>query len=145
MSFCANQVFSVSHALTFPSLPTLIIRKNGNAVYHITDRLSRPKLAIAASPIMGEFPSKQSTAMKLFVPLLSLRQRHQIKPQPQALRLVLNSLSTSASRYGRYITPLLSLSIDFYVRLFIQVRSAPIEVKRAARFADYSHHAPRSC
>lgn len=48
-----------------------------------------------------------------------------------ALRLVLNTLSTSAARYGRYIQPLLSLSIDFYVRLFVRVRSAPIEVKKA--------------
>ncbi|KAG8877086.1 RNA methyltransferase tRNA(m5U54)methyltransferase [Tulasnella sp. 331] len=48
-----------------------------------------------------------------------------------ALRLVLHSLSTSAARYGRYITPLISLSIDFYVRLFVRIRTAPIEVKRA--------------
>ncbi|TFK42549.1 tRNA methyltransferase [Crucibulum laeve] len=48
-----------------------------------------------------------------------------------ALRLVLHSLSTSASRYGRYIEPLLSLSIDFYVRVFVRVKTAPIEVKRA--------------
>ncbi|CAE6474058.1 unnamed protein product [Rhizoctonia solani] len=48
-----------------------------------------------------------------------------------ALRLVLHTLATSAARYGRYITPLVSLSIDFYVRLFVQVRSAPIEVKKA--------------
>jgi len=49
----------------------------------------------------------------------------------KALRLVLHTLSTSASRYGRYIEPLLCLSIDFYVRLFVRVRSAPIEVKKA--------------
>ncbi|KAH8833663.1 N2,N2-dimethylguanosine tRNA methyltransferase [Flagelloscypha sp. PMI_526] len=48
-----------------------------------------------------------------------------------ALRLVLHTVSTSASRYGRYITPLLSLSIDFYVRLWIKVDSKPIEVKKA--------------
>ncbi|KAF8121957.1 N2,N2-dimethylguanosine tRNA methyltransferase, partial [Boletus edulis] len=49
-----------------------------------------------------------------------------------ALRLVLNTISTSASRYGRYIEPLLSLSIDFYVRIFVRVHAAPVEVKRAA-------------
>ncbi|CAE6534161.1 unnamed protein product [Rhizoctonia solani] len=48
-----------------------------------------------------------------------------------ALRLVLHTLATSAARYGRYITPLVSLSIDFYVRVFVQVRSAPIQVKKA--------------
>lgn len=51
----------------------------------------------------------------------------------QALRLVLHTVSTSAARYGRYVQPLLSLSIDFYVRLFIRIQIAPIEVKKAAR------------
>jgi len=49
-----------------------------------------------------------------------------------ALRLVLNTISTSASRYGRYIEPLLSLSIDFYVRMFVRILTAPVEVKKAA-------------
>ncbi|KAI0273761.1 tRNA methyltransferase [Gloeopeniophorella convolvens] len=49
-----------------------------------------------------------------------------------ALRLVLHTISASAARYGRYIEPLLSLSIDFYVRLFVRVQTAPIEVKRLA-------------
>ncbi|KAG8748708.1 RNA methyltransferase tRNA(m5U54)methyltransferase [Ceratobasidium sp. 414] len=65
-----------------------------------------------------------------------------------ALRLVLHTLSTCAARYGRFITPLLSLSIDFYVRVFVQVRSAPIEVKKVfSKSATYyicsgcqSHH-----
>ncbi|KIK57785.1 hypothetical protein GYMLUDRAFT_45975 [Collybiopsis luxurians FD-317 M1] len=48
-----------------------------------------------------------------------------------ALRLVLHAVSTSASRYGRYIEPLLSLSIDFYVRLFIRINSSPFQVKKA--------------
>ncbi|RDB21077.1 tRNA (guanine(26)-N(2))-dimethyltransferase [Hypsizygus marmoreus] len=48
-----------------------------------------------------------------------------------ALRLVLHTLSTSASRYGRYIEPLVSLSIDFYVRIFVRVKTAPLEVKKA--------------
>lgn len=49
-----------------------------------------------------------------------------------ALRLVLHSISAAAAKYGRHIKPLLSLSIDFYVRLFIQVDTAPIEVKQLA-------------
>jgi len=48
-----------------------------------------------------------------------------------ALRLVLHAISQSAARYGRYIEPLLSLSIDFYVRIFVKVRTAPIHVKKA--------------
>lgn len=46
-----------------------------------------------------------------------------------ALRLVLHSLAQTAARYGRHIEPLLSLSIDFYVRLFIRVATSPKEVK----------------
>jgi tRNA (guanine26-N2/guanine27-N2)-dimethyltransferase len=38
-------------------------------------------------------------------------------------------LATTAARYGRHIEPLLSLSIDFYVRLFIRVATSPKEVK----------------
>ncbi|KAL5532740.1 TRM1 [Sanghuangporus sanghuang] len=49
-----------------------------------------------------------------------------------ALRLVLHSVSTSAARYGRFIHPLLSLSIDFYVRVFIRIQTSPAEVKKAA-------------
>ena len=45
------------------------------------------------------------------------------------LRLVLLSIATTASKYGLAMEPLLSLSIDFYVRLFIRVRKSPHEVK----------------
>ncbi|TFK29969.1 guanine-N2--methyltransferase [Coprinopsis marcescibilis] len=47
-----------------------------------------------------------------------------------ALRLVLHAIATSAARYGRYVKPLLSLSIDFYLRVFVQIDSSPMEVKR---------------
>ncbi|ANB11296.1 Trm1p [Sugiyamaella lignohabitans] len=46
-----------------------------------------------------------------------------------ALRLVLNMVASTAAKYGRAIEPLLSLSIDFYVRCFIRVRSQPALVK----------------
>ncbi|KAG8940829.1 RNA methyltransferase tRNA(m5U54)methyltransferase [Tulasnella sp. 424] len=61
-----------------------------------------------------------------------------------ALRLVLHTLSTSAARYGRFITPLLSLSIDFYVRLFVKVRTAPVEVKKAMTKTSV-YHVCQSC
>ncbi|KIP09582.1 hypothetical protein PHLGIDRAFT_126174 [Phlebiopsis gigantea 11061_1 CR5-6] len=55
-----------------------------------------------------------------------------------ALRLVLHSLATSAARYGRYIEPLASLSIDFYVRLFVRVKTSQAEVKKlVANTASY--------
>ncbi|KAF2724887.1 TRM-domain-containing protein [Polychaeton citri CBS 116435] len=45
------------------------------------------------------------------------------------LRLILNSIATSAAKIGLAIEPLLSLSIDFYVRVFVRVRKSPAEVK----------------
>lgn len=46
-----------------------------------------------------------------------------------ALRLVLNALDSSASRYKRTIIPLMSCSIDFYVRLFVLVKESAKESK----------------
>lgn len=45
------------------------------------------------------------------------------------LRLILHAIATSAARYGLAIEPLLSLSIDFYARVFVRVRYSPAEVK----------------
>lgn len=45
------------------------------------------------------------------------------------LRLILNAIATSASRYGLTIEPLLSLSIDFYARVFVRVKKSPASVK----------------
>lgn len=49
-----------------------------------------------------------------------------------ALRTVLHTLSVCATRYKRVIIPLVSCSIDFYVRLFVKVSAKPIETKKAA-------------
>lgn len=48
------------------------------------------------------------------------------------LRLILHGLATSAARYGLYIEPLLSLSIDFYGRVFVRIRRSPAAVKFTA-------------
>lgn len=46
-----------------------------------------------------------------------------------ALRLILNSIATSGARYGLAIEPLLSLSIDFYTKVFVKVTRSPSAVK----------------
>jgi tRNA (guanine26-N2/guanine27-N2)-dimethyltransferase len=51
----------------------------------------------------------------------------------QALRLLLGCMQTHASRFKRYIVPLVSLSIDFYIRVFVRVYTSAQIVKRAAR------------
>lgn len=45
------------------------------------------------------------------------------------LRLILNTIATSAGRYGLDIEPLLSLSIDYYVKIFVRVTKSPQNVK----------------
>uniref|UniRef100_A0A915M5Y1 tRNA (guanine(26)-N(2))-dimethyltransferase n=1 Tax=Meloidogyne javanica TaxID=6303 RepID=A0A915M5Y1_MELJA len=40
-----------------------------------------------------------------------------------ALRILLRSIDSHANRYGRYIVPILSVSIDFYVRCFVRIES----------------------
>ncbi|GME63507.1 Dimethylguanosine tRNA methyltransferase [Neofusicoccum parvum] len=45
------------------------------------------------------------------------------------LRLILHAIATMAAKYGIAIEPLLSLSIDFYARVFVRVRKSPAEVK----------------
>lgn len=48
------------------------------------------------------------------------------------LRLILHALSTTAARYGLAIEPLLSLSIDFYARVFVRLHRSPAAVKFCA-------------
>ncbi|OJJ45530.1 hypothetical protein ASPZODRAFT_153176 [Penicilliopsis zonata CBS 506.65] len=45
------------------------------------------------------------------------------------LRLILHSIATAAAKYGVAIEPLLSLSIDFYARVFVRVHKSPAAVK----------------
>ncbi|KAI5920847.1 dimethylguanosine tRNA methyltransferase [Camillea tinctor] len=45
------------------------------------------------------------------------------------LRLILHGIATSAARYGLAIEPLLSLSIDYYVRVFVKIKKSPAHVK----------------
>lgn len=49
-----------------------------------------------------------------------------------ALRLVLHAIAQAAGRYGRYVQPMLSLSIDFYLRVFVRVWTRPETVKHNA-------------
>jgi tRNA (guanine26-N2/guanine27-N2)-dimethyltransferase len=48
-----------------------------------------------------------------------------------ALRTVLQSLTAHAARYGRYIEPLLSCSLNFYIRMFVRVHDSKLQTKLA--------------
>ena len=49
----------------------------------------------------------------------------------QAIRIVLYAIEKSANRYGRYIEPLISLHLDFFIRVFVRVHFGKIHVKRS--------------
>lgn len=48
-----------------------------------------------------------------------------------SLRILLHAIDTAANRYKKHIVPWLSLSVDFYVRVFVRVYESPAEVKRS--------------
>jgi tRNA (guanine26-N2/guanine27-N2)-dimethyltransferase len=54
-----------------------------------------------------------------------------------ALRILLHSIDSAANRYKRYIEPWISMSIDFYVRVFVRVHEQPAEVKRSCVKTSY--------
>uniref|UniRef100_A0A3B4B4S3 tRNA (guanine(26)-N(2))-dimethyltransferase n=1 Tax=Periophthalmus magnuspinnatus TaxID=409849 RepID=A0A3B4B4S3_9GOBI len=49
-----------------------------------------------------------------------------------ALRIILHSLDQRAGVYQRYIVPLLSVSVDFYIRVFVRVFTGQANVKNSA-------------
>ncbi|XP_019717367.1 tRNA (guanine(26)-N(2))-dimethyltransferase [Hippocampus comes] len=49
-----------------------------------------------------------------------------------ALRIILHSLDQRANAYQRYIQPLLSVSVDFYIRVFVRVFTGQAAVKNSA-------------
>ncbi|KAG9337366.1 hypothetical protein JZ751_028786 [Albula glossodonta] len=49
-----------------------------------------------------------------------------------ALRIILHSLDQRAGVYQRYIEPLLSISADFYIRVFVRVFTGQTKVKNSA-------------
>ncbi|XP_061472676.1 tRNA (guanine(26)-N(2))-dimethyltransferase [Rhineura floridana] len=49
-----------------------------------------------------------------------------------ALRIILHSLDLRANCYQRYIVPLLSVSADFYIRVFVRVFTGQAKVKASA-------------
>lgn len=50
-----------------------------------------------------------------------------------ALRILLHCIEAHANRYGKYIEPLLSISADFYVRIFVRVYTSQAKCKFSMR------------
>ena len=52
-----------------------------------------------------------------------------VQSHEAGLRLILHAIATSAARYGLAMEPLLSLSIDFYARVFVRIYKSAADVK----------------
>jgi len=61
-----------------------------------------------------------------------------------ALRIILQSIAGHAARYQRFIEPLLSISADFYIRVFVRIRTGQSQVKELATKLANVYHC-RSC
>ncbi|XP_055545883.1 tRNA (guanine(26)-N(2))-dimethyltransferase [Wyeomyia smithii] len=49
-----------------------------------------------------------------------------------ALRILLRCIESTATRYGRYLVPLLSISADFYIRVFVRIFTSQYECKKSS-------------
>jgi len=49
-----------------------------------------------------------------------------------ALRILIRAIDAHANVYGRYVEPLLSISIDYYIRVFVKVFTSPSKAKLSA-------------
>ncbi|CAL2046076.1 unnamed protein product [Caenorhabditis brenneri] len=47
------------------------------------------------------------------------------------LRILLRAIDSAANRYTRYIEPLVSISVDFYVRVFVRVHTGAFHAKQS--------------
>ncbi|PNS20753.1 N2,N2-dimethylguanosine tRNA methyltransferase [Sphaceloma murrayae] len=61
------------------------------------------------------------------------------------LRLILHAIATAAAKHGFAIEPVLSLSIDFYARVFVRVRHSPNDVKYLASKTMVVHSCDIGC
>lgn len=58
-----------------------------------------------------------------------------------AVRTLLQAIESAANRYKRHIVPVLSLSIDFYVRVFVRLYTSPSVVKLSGSKMSYIYQA----
>lgn len=56
------------------------------------------------------------------------------------LRLMLGTIASAAARYKKAIEPVLSLSIDYYFRVFVRVTTSPLKVKQLAANTMLTYH-----
>jgi tRNA (guanine26-N2/guanine27-N2)-dimethyltransferase len=74
------------------------------------------------------------------IPLKGGQHSHEV-----GLRLILHSIQTAAAKYGLAMEPLLSLSIDFYIRVFVRIRKSPASVKFQAGKSMIAYNCDNGC
>lgn len=74
------------------------------------------------------------------IPLKGGQHSHEV-----GLRLILHSIQTAAAKYGLAMEPLLSLSIDFYIRVFVKIRKSPASVKFQAGKSMIAYNCDNGC
>ncbi|KAH8912281.1 N2,N2-dimethylguanosine tRNA methyltransferase [Coniochaeta sp. PMI_546] len=74
------------------------------------------------------------------IPLKGGQHSHEV-----GLRLILHAIESAAARYGLAMEPLLSLSIDFYVRVFVRIRKSPASVKFQAGKSMIAYNCDNGC
>ena len=89
-----------------------------------------------AAVLCGTYPEK-CAALYGSVPLKA-RYLHEM-----ALRILLHSIDSTANKYKRYIVPWMSVSVDFYVRVFVRVYVSAAEVKNSCLKRAYVYQSTR--
>lgn len=56
------------------------------------------------------------------------------------IRLIIGMIAREAAKYKKTVEPVLSLSIDFYFRIFLRVKTSPAAVKKLASNTMLTHH-----
>ncbi|KAK6179775.1 hypothetical protein SNE40_012059 [Patella caerulea] len=57
-----------------------------------------------------------------------------------ALRILLQCIESHANRYSRYIEPVISLSVDFYIRVFVKLHTGQKKVKESITKLSMIYH-----
>lgn len=55
----------------------------------------------------------------------------------KAIRILLQCIESHATRYGRYVVPMLSISADFYIRVFVKVYTGANKCKQTTRYETF--------
>ncbi|KAL7989287.1 hypothetical protein Chor_011953 [Crotalus horridus] len=122
-ALAASGLRSIRFAKEVPGIHSVVANDNSSkAVEFITQNIKLNGVEHLVTPSLSDARLCPKAEGTLAVPSFFF----------QALRIILHSLDLRANCYQRYIVPLLSVSVDFYIRVFVRVFSGPSKVKASA-------------